>query len=124
MDFNSSDSSIVHLITEETTGDVTTRGWSVDWIEATKYVNGIGFSVTVLGFLLNYFCFLAAGCLPESSSATLIKYLAVWDSIASMQDGVLNLGMTLLDIDVASMHVSIFVRSCYSTSGICHLVPM
>ncbi|XP_075254529.1 uncharacterized protein LOC142345948 [Convolutriloba macropyga] len=72
------------------------------WVEATQIASIAGLVITILGFLLNYFCFITAGQLPESSSARLMKYLAVWDSISSMQDGVFNLGLKAFGVNLAS----------------------
>ena len=76
------------------------------WVEATQIASIAGLVITILGFLLNYFCFITAGQLPESSSARLMKYLAVWDSISSMQDGVFNLGLKAFGVNLASFTVS------------------
>ena len=74
--------------------------------DTTKTIHLIGAVISLIGLVLNYFCFLAADCLPESSSATLVKYLAVWDSLAAIQDGIIYLGLPTFGIDVSKTHVS------------------
>ncbi len=71
----------------------------------------VGVVATVFGLIGNYFCFVTAGFLPESTSANLIKYLAVWDSIAVLQDGIVNLGFKLPNFDLSGIHVSYEVTS-------------
>ena len=64
-----------------------------------------GVIVTALGLIGNYLCYVTAGYLPESTSAYLMKYLAVWDSIAVLQDGIVNLGSKLADYDLSTISV-------------------
>ena len=82
--------------------------------EALRVARLIGCSLAVVGFVLNYLCFLAARCMPESSSATLMKYLAVWDSLASFADGVLHLGLQVLGFDITTVHVSLLNFAWFS----------
>ena len=73
----------------------------VNWIFlgiATNIFDVLGLCFMILGFLFNYFCYITANHLPESSSATLMKYVAVWDSISLFKIGVLGSGMTTIGL--------------------------
>ena len=79
----------------DTLGDsVPDEDWSL--VKVATYVSdGIGLCFTLFGFLFNYFCFITADHLPVSTSATLMKYVAVWDTMNCLvKIGVLNTAMT------------------------------
>ena len=77
------------------------------WPVPSEMFQIVGFVVAVCGFGLNSLCYLAANQLPNSSSATLIKHVAIFDSWAAFQDGVLDLGFKILGFDLANINVSL-----------------
>ena len=74
---------------------------------ATNIFDIVGLCFMLLGFLLNYFCYITGNHLPESSSATLMKYVAVWDSISLFKIGVLGSGMTAIGLQWELYSVSL-----------------
>lgn len=63
-----------------------------------------GVVMTILGFVFNFFCFITAGYMPQTNSAHLMRYLAVWDSICAMRAGILHLGLRYFDVFLASFN--------------------
>ena len=91
--------------------NITTTLYPIDteskiWPVLSEMFQIVGFVVAVCGFGLNSLCYLAANQLPKSSSATLIKHVAIFDSWAAFQDGVLDLGFKILGFDLANITVS------------------
>ena len=52
---------------------------------AAAMINTFGAVVAVLGCVKNYLSFQSAAYLPEATSKYLMRYLAVWDSIAALE---------------------------------------
>ena len=65
---------------------------------AINIADGIGYLFTLLGFLFNYFCYITANHLPESTSANLMKYVAVWDTISLVKIGLLDSALRKLGL--------------------------
>ena len=65
-------------------------GWNVLAVAAINVTDAVGYIFTLLGFLFNYFCYITASHLPESTSATLMKYVAVWDTISLLKIGLFD----------------------------------
>ena len=63
-----------------------------------------GVSISFLGFLFNYFCFITADQLPKASSAVIMKYVAVYDTIMGFY-GVLKIGSSLMQQNLDELHV-------------------
>ena len=85
---------------------------------ASIIVDVIGLCFTLMGFLFNYFSFITANHLPESSSAFLMKYIAVWDSISLFKIGLLDSGLTMIGLQWELYSVSSRSKNSNDTSGI------
>ncbi len=83
-------------------------GAGISWSFYSDVLSLGGMVVTILGILGNTLCYITAGCLPESTSAHLMKYLAIWDSISASQDGILNLGLRFFGINFFALNVRVF----------------
>jgi len=70
----------------------TTPEGGFPWSEAIDYLCLYGMIMTSIGFVFNFFCYITAGHMPQTNSAHLMRYLAVWDSIRAITDGFLYLG--------------------------------
>ena len=76
------------------------------WNGPFNYGCLFGFNLAIFGVIGNSLCFHTAGYLPASTSAYLMRYLAVWDTLAATQDGIFNLGLRFFDINLADYDVS------------------
>ena len=72
----------------------------------TEYLLIFGFCLSIIGMALNYLCYITAEELPSSSSAFLMKHLAVWDSVTASVNGVVRLGLPYLGLFLLDMNVS------------------
>ena len=86
--------SFVYKVSEENntldSPDQNSVGWKVFAVAAINVTDAVGYIFTLLGFLFNYFCYITTSHLPESTSATLMKYVAVWDTISLLKIGLLD----------------------------------
>ncbi len=75
------------------------------WVHAKHAARFCGFVITLLGFVGNGLCYLTAKHMPDSISVHLIKYLAVWDSLSSIHDGVFDHGLRFFKVELAEKNV-------------------
>ncbi len=60
------------------------------------------FFISLVGVVLNYFCYKVTRNLPRQSTSTILMcYLAIWDTIAGLHDGIFQAGLKFLSIDMA-----------------------
>ena len=67
-----------------------------------KPVSISGGTISFLGLIMNYFCYKTSLALPlQSTSTNLMAYLAVWDSISVVHDGLIDMGLKSLGFHLA-----------------------
>ena len=69
----------------------------------TKPISITGATISLLGLLMNCFCYKVSLSLPVQSTSTLLmSYLAIWDSISVIHDGLVDMGLKSFDIYLAN----------------------
>ncbi len=54
-------------------------------VEPVAVVDTLALLIALLGVLSNFLCFQTATHLPEATSKYIVKYLAVWDTLAALE---------------------------------------
>ena len=70
------------------------------WLVANGVLEILAFATSILGVFGNFLCYITAMQLPASNSAFLMGYLAIWDTIGGLTDGV----------DVLAKHFGFFIK--------------
>ncbi|XP_063724323.1 uncharacterized protein LOC134851977 [Symsagittifera roscoffensis] len=94
---------ILNLTETTTSRTIVHEESQIVWLAATDYLELSGTVISLIGILLNYFCFLTADKLPKSSSASLMKHAAFWDSVSAMNNGVVKMGLQQLGLDLDNL---------------------
>ena len=97
---------ILNLTETTTSRTIVHEESQIVWLAATDYLEISGTVISLIGILLNYFCFITADKLPKSSSASLMKHAAFWDSVSAMNNGVVKMGLQQLGLDLDNLSVS------------------
>ncbi len=77
------------------------------WSVAFTAVKSTTIVVSLLGLLGNFLSFKAADFMPKSNSCVLMKYLAVWDSLAVVHLGLVTSLKYLFNIQTLNQIVSL-----------------
>ena len=93
------------VLTEFNVTEAVLEASEFQWDRATWVLCVCGLVITIVGVMCNYLCYRTAAYLPESTSAGLVRYLAIWDSLSAIQDGILHLGFRVFDVNLASVNV-------------------
>ncbi len=92
---------VPNLETVEEIGD----SWRIGVFTAVKFATIV---VSLLGLLGNFWSYKAADFMPKSNSSVLMKYLAVWDSLAVVH---LGLATSLTDLfNLQTLHQIVSVK--------------
>ena len=77
-----------------------------DAIQYTKVCQTVGFVISLIGLIFNFFCYHTSLSLPtQSTSTVLMSYLAIWDTISEVHDGILDNGFKrLFDLHLEDLH--------------------
>ena len=74
--------------------------------------------MSLLGVLLNFICYKVSLLLPEQSTSTiLMSYLAIWDTIAGIHDGVFQTGLQFFGVDIAAKNAFLCKTLYYHSYG-------
>ena len=77
------------------------------WKFALKFGCCLGGFFSVLGVIGNCVCFQIANSLPHSTSAIILKHLAIWDIFSAFIGGFLHLGFRFFEINLQNYSVSL-----------------
>ena len=92
------------------------------WARMYKYGCFLGSFLSIIGMVGNCLCFITAKHLPPSTSAFLMRYLALWDTVSAFQDGILHLGLRFFGVHLADMNVSLIFQK-HPVLGILIVLP-
>ena len=77
------------------------QGFEEIWAALTSAIELVTLAVALFGVGGNFLCYLTAKQLPECNNTHLMRWLAVWDTIAALTDGV----------DLACRHFGFFIKN-------------
>ena len=82
----------------------------MDWMKA---------GMTLMGLVGNSLAYNTANYLPVSNLSVLMKYLAVWDSLAAVNISLLS-SSAIFTIDIINRNVSFLIRAGYPKKSLTH----
>ncbi|XP_063718954.1 uncharacterized protein LOC134845804 [Symsagittifera roscoffensis] len=78
-------------------------------VEASRFTNEcylFGILTSIIGVFFNLFCYICSLSLPnQSTSSILMSYLAIWDTISLIHDGVFDMALKYCGVHLADMSI-------------------